>query len=175
VSHLRAGKQTLAFSDTVPANAIISFTPPAGTQAKPDTAIDLVVSQGPKPVKLPKLTGLTGADAQRALQKLGLKVTVTQDFSDTVNIGFVIGATPTTGLHRTQAVTLSVSKGPQVVTIPPGIENDSPGFAKQVLQSLGLNVVTHSYFPGLDSSILTVRPSGGTVVRVGSQVSIYLY
>jgi hypothetical protein len=62
-----------------------------------------------------------------------------------------------------------------MVTIPYGIENDSPGYAKQVLQSLGLVVQTHSYFPGLDSSILTVRPGGGSYVRVGSQVSIYLY
>ncbi len=144
-------------------------------QVKAQTHIAIVVSNGPAPVAVPKLTGLTGDQAKSQLQKLGLKVNVTQDFNDTVAIGQVIGLTPSKNLHRTQTVSLSVSKGPQMVTIPHGIENDSPGYAKQVLQSLGLNVQTHSYFPGLDSSILAVRPGGGSYVRVGSQVSIYLY
>ena len=59
-------------------------------------------------------------------------------------------------------MTLSVSKGPQMVTIPLGLDNDSPGYAKQVLQNLGLVVQTHSYFPGLDSSILAIRPGPGS-------------
>jgi hypothetical protein len=62
-----------------------------------------------------------------------------------------------------------------MVTIPLGLDNDSPGYAKQVLQNLGLVVQTHSYFPGLDSSILAIRPGPGSYVRVGSEVSIYLY
>ncbi|HEX4428375.1 MAG TPA: Stk1 family PASTA domain-containing Ser/Thr kinase [Frankiaceae bacterium] len=175
VAHLHADTPTTAYSDTVAKGAVISISPTAGNQVKPQTHVAIVVSNGPAPVTIPKLTGLTGDQATKALQKLDLKVNVTNDFSDTVAIGQVIGITPAKGLHRTQTVHLSVSKGPQMVTIPYGIENDSPGYAKQVLQSLGLVVQTHSYFPGLDSSILTVRPGGGSYVRVGSQVSIYLY
>ncbi len=175
VAHLHPDTPTTAYSDTVASGAVISIKPAAGLSVKPQTPVAIVVSNGPAPVTVPKLSGLTGDQAVKVLQKLDLKVTVSNDFTDTVPIGQVIAITPSKNLHRTQTVHLSVSKGPQMVTIPSGIENDSPGYAKQVLQSLGLNVVTHSYFPGLDSSILAVRPGGGSYVRVGSQVSIYLY
>ena len=134
-----------------------------------------MVSNGPAPVKIPKLTGLTGDQAKSRCRSSGLKVSVTQDFSDTVAIGQVIGLTPSKNLHRTQTVSLSVSKGPQMVTIPPGLDQDSPGYAKQVLQNLGLVVVEHSYVFGLSSSILAIRPGPGSYVRVGSQVSIFLW
>jgi eukaryotic-like serine/threonine-protein kinase len=175
VAHLHADTPTSIYSDTIAKGAVISITPAAGTQVKPQTHIAVMVSNGPAPVTVPQLTGLTGDQATKVLQRLDLKVNVTNDFNDTVPIGQLIAITPAKGLHRTQTVSLSVSKGPQMVTIPPGIENDSPGYAQQVLQSLGLVVETHSYFPGLDSSILAVRPGSGSYVRVGSQVSIYLY
>jgi serine/threonine-protein kinase len=174
VAHLQVGGQTNDYNDTVPAGAIVSSTPQAGVLAKPDTPVALVVSRGPAPVTAPNLKNLTPAAAQTALQKLGLRVTQTSEFSETVSIGGVIGITPTTGLYRTQAVSLRISKGPQLVQIPSGIENVSPGYAKQLLSSLGLNVAIRS-FPGLDSSILTVRPGPGSLVRLGSQVTIFLY
>ncbi len=174
VAHLHPDTPTAAYSDTAPNGTVISITPAAGESVKPQTPVAIVVSKGPAPVTVPKLSGLTGDQAKAKLVKLGLKVTVTNDFSDTVPVGQVIGITPATGLHRTQTVHLSVSKGPQMVTIPWGVDNDSPGYAKQVLQGLGLIVDTYD-FPGLDSSILAIRPSPGTKVRVGSHVSMYLY
>jgi serine/threonine-protein kinase len=175
VAHLHPATPTTAYSDTIPNGDVISIDPVAGQSVKPQTPVAIVLSKGPAPVTIPKLSGMTGDAAKAALQKLSLKVTVTTDFSDTVPIGQVIGITPTANLHRLQTVHLSVSKGPQMVTIPLGLDNDSPGYAKQVLQNLGLVVQTHSYFPGLDSSILAIRPGPGSYVRVGSEVSIYLY
>ncbi len=175
VAHLHPDTPTGAYNDTIANGNVISINPAPGTSVKPQTPVAIVVSKGPAPVTVPKLSGLTGDQAKAQLVKLGLKVTVTNDFNDTVAIGQVIGITPAKNLHRTQTVSLSVSKGPAMVTIPPGLDNDRPGYAKQVLESLGLVVKTHSYFPGLDSSILAIRPSPGSYVRVGSEVSIYLY
>jgi eukaryotic-like serine/threonine-protein kinase len=175
VAHLHPETPSNAYSDTVPAGSVISITPDAGTQAKPQAPVAIVASRGPAPVTAPKLTGMTADKAATALQKLGLKVTVTNDFSETVPIGQVIGVTPAAGLHRTQKVALHVSKGPRLVQIPGDIEDHySPSYAKQYLTSLGLDVVTRS-FPGLDSSIAKVLPGPGSLVRVGSQVTILLY
>jgi serine/threonine-protein kinase len=174
VAHLRPGPQSPAYSDTVPAGVVVSSDPTPGVLVKPDTSVALVVSRGPAPVNPPNVAGLPPVAAQTALQKVGLRVTTSNDFNNTVPVGQVIAITPSTGLHRTQIVTLHVSKGPQMVRIPADIENYSPGYAKQVLQSLGLSVSIRS-FPGLDSSLLTVRPSGGSLVRVGSQVTLFLY
>jgi serine/threonine-protein kinase len=174
VAHLHPQTPTAAYNDTIPVGNVISIKPEAGQSVKPQTQVAIVISKGPAPVTVPKLSGLTGDAATKLLKGLDLKVTMTNDFSDTVPIGQVIGITPPTNLHRTQTVHLSVSKGPPVVTIPSGIDNSSPGYAKQVLQSLGLIVDTYD-FPGLDSSILAIRPSPGTTVKVGSHVSMYLY
>ncbi len=100
------------------------------------------------------------------LQKLGLKVTVTNDYSDTVPIGQVIGITPAKNLHRTQTVSLSVSKGPQMVTIPPGLDNDSPGYAKQVLESLGLVGADPQLLPR-SRQLHPGDPPGPWLVRAG--------
>ena len=174
VAHLHADQPTNGYSDTVKLGNVISTDPVAGKLVKPDTHVAIVVSQGPAPVKAPKVAGLQAAAATTQLQKLGLKVTTTQDFSDTVPAGQVIGMSPSKDLHRTQSVKLSISKGPQLVTIPFDIENYNPSNVKQILNSLGLNPVTYS-FPGLDSRVLSVKPDPGTSVRVGSNVTIYLY
>ena len=165
VAHLHPDTPTSAYSDTVPSGSVISIKPAAGASVKSQTPVAIVLSKGPAPVTVPKLTGMTGDQATTALRRLDLKVTVTNDYNDTVPIGQVISLTPAKNLHRTQTVHLSVSKGPQMVTIPLGLDNDSPGYAKQVLESLGLVVDEHSYFPGLDSSILAIRPSPGSYVR----------
>jgi beta-lactam-binding protein with PASTA domain len=141
---------------------------------KPRTPVVIKVSRGPAPVVAPKITDLTGDAAKAALEKVGLKVTVTQAFSTTVDAGIAIGIKPATGLHRMQAVTLTVSKGPQLVYIPSGIEGDSPDHAESILEGLGLTVAKYS-FPGLDSRILNVKPDPGQFVPIGSQVTIYLY
>ncbi|MDH7602026.1 MAG: PASTA domain-containing protein [Armatimonadota bacterium] len=44
------GKVRQAYSDKVPINAVISQDPEPGARRPPGTAIDLVISQGPKPV-----------------------------------------------------------------------------------------------------------------------------
>jgi serine/threonine-protein kinase len=173
VSHLRAGKRSDAYSDTVPSGAVISTSPAAGEQLKPDTPVDYVVSKGPAPVTVPKLSELTGDAAQQALTKLGLKVTVTQEFSETVPVGRVIGLSPSNGLHRMQAVTLSVSKGPQLVQIPANIKSYNPANAKNYLEQLGLRVATVN-LPGLDSRVIGVDPDPGAMVKVGATVTLIL-
>jgi serine/threonine-protein kinase len=173
VSHLRAGQRTENYSDTVPSGEVISNTPVAGEQVKPDTPVDYVVSSGPAPVTVPKLSGLTGDAASQALTKLGLKVTVTQDFSETVQIGQVIGLSPSNGLHRMQAVTLSVSKGPQLVQIPANIKTYNPTNAENYLKQLGLKVQKYS-FPGMDTRIIAVSPDAAEMIKVGATVTLYL-
>ncbi len=174
IAHLHPDTPSQAYSDTVASGAVISTDPVAGKSVKPDTHVAIVKSMGPAPVTAPKVAGMSGQAALSALQKLGLKVTADQEFSETVPSGQAISLTPSSGLHRTQSVKLIISKGPQYVLIPGDIENWSPDHAKQYLQSLGLKVATFS-FPGLDSSILNVKPSPGTYVRLNSQVTIYLY
>ena len=131
------------------------------------------MSRGPEPVTLPKLDDLTGDQAKDALIKLGLKVDVSYEYSETVTFNRVVSVNPDTGLHRTDTVAMVVSKGPPLVQIPPGIKSYSPDNAKNYLKSLGLKVNVFR-FPGLDSRVIGTDPDAGSMVRVGSTVSLYL-
>ena len=69
------GSQTQQFSDSVPDGQVISAAP-ADDPAVKGTAVDVVVSKGPVPIKLPPLKPDTTIDQERAtLEALGLKVT----------------------------------------------------------------------------------------------------
>jgi beta-lactam-binding protein with PASTA domain/tRNA A-37 threonylcarbamoyl transferase component Bud32 len=62
-----------AFSDTVPAGAVISLSEPAGTEVPRDSQITVTVSKGPDLVGVPDLRGMTLAEAESALQGAGLQ------------------------------------------------------------------------------------------------------
>jgi beta-lactam-binding protein with PASTA domain len=63
-----------AFSDTVPAGAVISQEPDPGTQGHRTDTVTITVSQGPEPVAVPDLTGKQFGEAEAALKALGFAV-----------------------------------------------------------------------------------------------------
>jgi serine/threonine-protein kinase len=68
--------RTDEFSDTVPANQIISINPAAGTQVARDSAVGVVVSRGPA-VIVPNVIGQPLAQAIATLQQAGLVIVET--------------------------------------------------------------------------------------------------
>ena len=81
---------------------------------------------------------MTGDAAKTALQKLGLKVTVSRRSATPSTPASPSASTRPPDCTAPQPVTLTVSKGPQLVYIPSDIENCSPDHAKSYLQGLGL-------------------------------------
>lgn len=79
------------FSDTVPADCIISQQPPAGGKMMKGTAIVVVVSQGAAVRVLPSIAGKTLPDASAAVTSAGFVPTKEAAFSNTVPIDRVIG------------------------------------------------------------------------------------
>jgi serine/threonine-protein kinase len=61
-----------AYSDTVPVGQVIDTSPPAGSLALRGTAVTVHVSQGPQPVTVPSVKGLSVEAASQALSALGL-------------------------------------------------------------------------------------------------------
>jgi serine/threonine-protein kinase len=68
--------RTDEFSDTVPANQILSINPAAGTQVARDSAVGVVVSRGPA-VIVPNVIGQPLAQAIATLQQAGLVIVET--------------------------------------------------------------------------------------------------
>ena len=88
-------------------------------------------------------------EAAQALSAKGFAVTRSDDFSDTVPVDKVIGTNPAAGTSqaRGSSVQISVSKGPELVTVP-DLKGKTLEAAQAQLVALGLDVDTVGYLPG---------------------------
>lgn len=117
---LAAGMVTREFSDDVPKGSVISTDPGAGSKRHAGTAIALVVSKG-SPVDVPDVTGDDLDEARQELQEAGLKVTVSAtEVNSEYDQGQVAKQSPAgdAQLAEGDTVTLTLSKGPEMVEVP---------------------------------------------------------
>jgi serine/threonine-protein kinase len=79
-------------------------------------------------------------------------------------------------LFKGDTVTLLVSQGPPLVTIPGGLRGSGVDDATSKLEALGLKVETHKseFYAGL-GYVISVSPGSGQQVRVGSTVVLSLF
>jgi len=134
-----------------------------------------VVSKGPTPVPLEKVTGLQQDQAVAVLEAQGFVVDVRQEFSDRIEKGTVISQTPAKGtdLQPGRIVTIVVSEGPTEFPMPNvvGMGRDE---AVAKLRSLGL-LVDVAIVPGHGGSrVVFQEPATGTTVRAADLVHIYV-
>ena len=168
---------TQAWSETVPKGEVIATAPQAGTVLRPGTAVILTVSKGRQPITVGDWVRKSAAKAEQTLTKRGLQVKTEEDYSDSVPEGKVISQSPGTGtLHKGDTVSLLVSKGPPMVTIPGGLRGSGVDDATSKLEALGLKVETHrsQFYAGL-GYVISVSPGSGQQVRVGSTVVLSLF
>ena len=132
----------------------------------------VVGAQGKGPLGVPNVTGQPQDQATKALT--GFNVVVLQQFSDQVVKGIVISQTPDHGTaDRGSTVTLTVSKGPDVVVVP-DVTGMSENDARAELEGLGL-IVKVSRFPHGHGRVVSPDPQGGTTVIRGSSVRIFAF
>ena len=120
------GVETPEYSEEVPAGVIIRWTISsqptlvAGQEVIKGTAVDTFVSQGPAPRVVPDLTGMSIESATTALTDLQLTINRGDDQFSIVAAGGVATQSPAAGesLARGTAVTVAISKGPDLVAVP---------------------------------------------------------
>jgi beta-lactam-binding protein with PASTA domain len=106
-------KFTQEFSIDVANGNVIRTNPLAGTRAPKGDTVTVVLSNGPKPVVMINVVGLTQADATSALQRLGLLVNViTVPYPGTPGLVFAQAPLEGVTIHEGDSVTIYVS-GPQ--------------------------------------------------------------
>lgn len=160
--------QTEEYSLTVDAGCVVSSSIAPGTRTAANTPLKLVISKGLKPVQIPPLTGLQKDEALKQLNELKLKVTVKEDYSDSVPQGQIISSSPSSGAnaHWGDAITITVSKGPQTVTMP-NLIGKSESEAESQLKQLGLTARTQA--SGIGERLHIVF---GQSVTAGTQVRL---
>jgi serine/threonine-protein kinase len=105
-----------------PRGAVISTDPPAGTSLQLPATVSIMLSQGPATVQIPDLTGRTLADAQSAVEQLGLHLGSTvRDTSSFIPENTVLSQSPAPGstVSAGASVSLRVSRFPPPVRIAP--------------------------------------------------------
>jgi len=118
---LKVGTITSQTSNTVVAGKVISQEPAGGSSLTEGSAVNLVISSGPRMVAVPKVDGLTQDAASTAITGAELKVgTVSPQSSNNVVAGKVISQDPASGSSLTAGslVNLVVSSGPEMVPVP---------------------------------------------------------
>ncbi len=188
-----------AHSPTVPTNDIVTQVPSVGTSLKSGSTINVTLSLGIAPVKIPVITGLT-CEAATALLASNLKVTCPtsrQVATTSVPRGEVVAwyhkgqkdpayiavngsielaistgtSTTTTTTTTTSTTTTTVAGHPNRAV--PNLYGDSPAQANAAMSSAELfYIVTPSSKNGHWTKIVGQSPAAGTIVAWHSSVTV---
>ncbi len=169
------GETVQRWHPRVAEGTVIRSDPKPGTTLRPDTPVDLVVSRGPKPIKVPDFTGRSAERARTVLDKRGLEAEVSEEYSDDVPEGRVIAQDPDSGtLTKGDAVALTVSLGPELVEVPT-VRASGVDSATEKLEAAGfvVRVEESSNYLGL-GYVLSSDPGGGELAPKGSTITLFL-
>ena len=161
------------FNEEIPKDTIISTDPATNAKIPPESTVTLVISDGPTPVVIPNVAGKSFEEASATLSAIPFTVTRTDQFSDTVPDGTVIGTNPGSGgkAQANSSVAILVSKGPDLVAVP-SLVGDTLDSAQAKLDALGLSSDIRDY-SGKNKIVKAVSPAPGTKVKRGKTVTLY--
>ena len=166
----------------VEAGKVIGTNPAAKTETRTVVEIEIIVSEGIKIVKVPKLVDRTKADAEKLLKDAGLVgVAIEEETEDTFLIGSVLSQSIDEGENVNEGTTIKYSVGvkkAEKVKIPTNLVGG--GFDDAVYElkdRLGLNVKedpVETKDINLNGVVKAVEKSGQEV-SVGTTVKVTYY
>ena len=172
---LRVGDVTRAYHAELAEDHVIRQSVDGRDDAPLGSAIDVVVSRGPKPIPVPRVAGRIVEDATALLEDAGFVVVRTDAFSDDVARGRVISQDPARGknLQPGETVSIVVSLGPEEFELPSflGLGRDE---AIARIHALGLEAQVVPVPGGNGSTVVSQLPPVGETVRVGDTIAIYV-
>ncbi len=114
------GTKDKVYSDTIPNGEVKSTDPVADASVRHDLPVNMVISQGPQPITIPDLKGVTEDQAKVQLSAYVMVVAVQYERTTDVKKGEVFKTDPAagSGSTRTAKITLSVSEGKPLVLVP---------------------------------------------------------
>ncbi|CAN3701651.1 Serine/threonine-protein kinase PK-1 [Microbacterium sp. MM2322] len=134
-----AGDGTVLSASVIPRSGANAIDCTSGCTVYEGDAASLVVSLGP----IPDVTGRSQSQAERALNAVGLETSTTEEYSNSVASGNIIGIGDRDGggnWRPGDTVPLTVSIGPRPVEIPGNIVGMTIRDAVNALENLGFQV-----------------------------------
>lgn len=171
--NLRVGKITEQYHETAEKGTVTGASQPVGARLKRDTAIDLVLSLGPKPIPVPNFTNKPYEAAKAQFVKLGFKVVIAgQENHSTVPAGSIISQNPNSGTgKKNDTITVVVSKGPIMVQVP-SVRAHSVQRAEAALKAAGLKPRIRYLINNPLGLVIASNPAAGQMVPQGSTVTL---
>jgi beta-lactam-binding protein with PASTA domain len=176
---LKVGTITSEASKTVVAGKVISQEPAGGSSLAEGSAVNLVISSGPRMVGVPKVDGLTQDAASTAITGAELKVgTVSPQSSNNVVAGKVITQDPASGSSVTEGslVNLVVSSGPEMVPVPnlDGLTQDAATTAVTEAELTVGTITQQASNTVAAGNVVSQDPASGSPLLPGSAVNLVI-
>jgi eukaryotic-like serine/threonine-protein kinase len=155
---------------------VVGQDPSGGARAEVGSAVTITVGTGPSSVRVPRLYGITPAQADSVLQGAGLRLgTQSRDYNSDVAEGSIYFQNPSGGqnVEPGSAVDVTVSLGPKQVEVPE-VYGLSVSAAQTALSNAGLNS-TPVEVEGDEAAgtALSTDPGSGAMLDPGSDVTLY--
>ena len=136
----------------------------------------------PEAVSVPNVVGLSQADAKSQIEAVGLEWELNPEkvASDTVDKDAVASTDPAGGAQaeKGSTVRVTISSGPDSVTLPDNLVGMSPDDARQAVEALGLKWEVNSSKVASDTvaegKVAQTNPSPGSKVKAGQTITAYL-
>ena len=136
----------------------------------------------PEAVSVPNVVGLSQADAKSQIEAAGLEWELNPEkvASDTVDKDSVASTDPAGGAQaeKGSTVRVTISSGPDSVTLPDNLVGMSPDEARQAVEALGLKWEVNSSKVASDTvaegKVAQTNPSPGSKVKAGQTITAYL-
>jgi beta-lactam-binding protein with PASTA domain len=166
------GEITEVYDDHVPAGEVMAANPVAGEMVPHSTRIALTVSLGPEPITIPDVVGMPEAAALTMLRDdYALNVAVVYERTADQPKGNVFRTDPVAGTEgtRTQEMTLYVSDGPPLVTVP-DVRGKEFKDAQKELEALGFKVTGKNEAWNFSKVVFSQDPAPNSQVEPGSTI-----
>ena len=171
------------FDEEIPQGFVISWrvqndaSLQAGGQVLPGTVVVLTPSMGSEPRTVPDMTNHTFDEASAELAALRLRIERTDDvFSDQFEPGRIVSQTPASEsvVERESTVTVTVSKGPDVVAFPDVVGMTyTDGEALLIESGFTIGTVLGTTEGTIQSASIDGNPVGpGDIYRRGTAVDL---
>jgi serine/threonine-protein kinase len=171
-----AGSPKQVYDDNIPEGQVTRTDPPAGSRVKARQPITIYVSQGPPIVDVPSVAqGTPLADARKTLRSSPgkFKVSSLEEYNDSVPKGTVIRIDPSDKARKGATISVTVSKGPEMVKVPDIGIGTPVEAAKKAIIDAGLVPDVKPFAGGTPTTVLAISPASGQSVHAGSTVTIY--
>ena len=165
------------YDDDAPIGVVAKVSPSAGSTVNTGTEVEIQVSKGPRPVKIPGVGGMSEEKARDALEAAGLKVSgTTTRFDADVDGGDAITTEPgkDSEVPSGSEVELILSSAVEI----PDLVGESVENAEQALRDAGLDPVVGDAVSDTDEDagdVATMDPAPGTRVDPSRSTTVTIH